>query len=438
MVICTGVENGSPAYKAGVREGDTLVQVNGHEINDVLDYDFYTMETRLTILIETNGEPREITIKKDEYQPLGLEFGSYLIDKQHSCRNKCIFCFVDQLPHGMRESLYFKDDDERLSFLFGNYVTLTNLKKKDIERLIEMHISPVNVSVHTTNPELRVMMMKNPHAADSLEYLDMMAAAGLKMNTQLVLCPGINDGEELKRSITDLAKLYPAVESIACVPVGLTKHREGLHPLESYSQKTAQNVIDIIHELSDNFIEKFGTRLVYPSDEFFLKAEIPIPEAEYYEDFPQLANGVGMIALTKQEFSAELARAVESGDTIEKARKVTLATGTAAAPLMKELAAMAMRQYDGLTVEVVPILNDFFGHSVTVAGLVTGGDLIAQLKGRDLGEELLIPSVMLRHEQDVFLDDVSREDVCEQLGIKLRTVENDGAELLDAFLGVTW
>ncbi|MBQ9939014.1 MAG: DUF512 domain-containing protein [Oscillospiraceae bacterium] len=438
MVKCIGVEKGSPAYKAGVRPGDALISVNGHEINDVLDYDFYTMEETLAITVETAGGERQLNIKKEEYQPLGLEFESYLIDKQHHCKNKCIFCFVDQLPHGMRESLYFKDDDERLSFLFGNYVTLTNLQKRDIERLIEMHISPVNVSVHTTNPELRVMMMKNPHAADSLEYLRMMADAGLKMNTQLVLCPGINDGEELRRSITDLAKLYPAVESIACVPVGLTKHREGLYPLESYSQKTAQNVIDIVQELSDNFIKEFGTRLVYPSDEFFLKAGQPIPDADYYEEFPQLANGVGMIALTKQEFSQELSRAAESGDTLEKPRKVTLATGVAAAPLMKELAAMAMKQYEGLTVEVVPIVNDFFGHTVTVAGLVTGGDLIAQLRGRDIGDELLIPSVMLRHEQDVFLDDVSREEVCEQLGTTLRTVENDGAELLDAFLGIVW
>ena len=432
MVKCVAVDAGSPAARAGIEPGDVLVSVNAHEINDVLDYDFYTAERRLELITERGGELNRLTLRKGEYEPLGLEFETYLIDRQHHCRNNCIFCFVDQLPKGMRESLYFKDDDERLSFLFGNYITLTNMKEKDIRRLIEMHISPVNVSVHTTNPELRVRMMGNRFAGETLRYLDMMAEGGLKLNTQLVLCPGINDGEELRRSVTDLAKLYPAVESIACVPVGLTKHREGLCHIESYSQKTAKNIIDIIHELSDNYKRKLGTRLVYPSDEFFLKAELPIPDEEYYEDFPQLANGVGMIALTRSEFRA----AIKHSDVTGAHRRVTVATGVAAAPLMRELAAEAMRQVNGLEIEVAAIVNDFFGHTVTVAGLVTGGDLINQLQGRDLGDELLIPSVMLRHEQDVFLDDVSVDEVRERLGVNVRTVENDGAELLDAFLGI--
>ena len=432
MVKCVAVDEGSPAARAGIEPGDVLVSVNAHEINDVLDYDFYTAERRLELITERGGELNRLTLRKGEYEPLGLEFETYLIDRQHHCRNNCIFCFVDQLPKGMRESLYFKDDDERLSFLFGNYITLTNMKEKDIRRLIEMHISPVNVSVHTTNPELRVRMMGNRFAGETLRYLDMMAEGGLKLNTQLVLCPGINDGEELRRSVTDLAKLYPAVESIACVPVGLTKHREGLCHIESYSQKTAKNIIDIIHELSDNYKRKLGTRLVYPSDEFFLKAELPIPDEEYYEDFPQLANGVGMIALTRSEFRA----AIKHSDVTGAHRRVTVATGVAAAPLMRELAAEAMRQVNGLEIEVAAIVNDFFGHTVTVAGLVTGGDLINQLQGRDLGDELLIPSVMLRHEQDVFLDDVSVDEVRERLGVNVRTVENDGAELLDAFLGI--
>ena len=434
MVKCVAVDRGSPADRAGIKAGDVLVSVDQHEINDVLDYDFYTMEKRIELIVDRGGELSRLTVRKGEYEPLGLEFETYLIDKQHHCRNKCIFCFVDQMPKGMRESLYFKDDDERLSFLFGNYVTLTNLRKKDIERLIEMHISPVNVSVHTTNPELRVKMMVNNRAGEVLEYLDMMAKGGLKMNTQLVLCPGINDGEELRRSITDLASLWPAVESIACVPVGLTKHREGLHPIESYSQKTAQKVIDIIHELSDNFIKTLGTRLVYPSDEFFLMAGKPLPGEEYYGDFPQLANGVGMIALTRSEFGS--AMGFNDTERIAGGRRITVATGVAAAPLLRELAEDAMKQVEGLEIEVVPIVNDFFGHTVTVAGLVTGGDLIAQLKGRDLGDELLIPSVMLRHEQDIFLDDVSLEEVSRQLGIKIRTVDNDGGEILDAFLGI--
>ncbi len=288
--------------------------------------------------------------------------------------------------------------------------------------------------MHTTNPELRVKMMVNNRAGEVLEYLDMMAKGGLKMNTQLVLCPGINDGEELRRSINDLAALWPAVESIACVPVGLTKHREGLYPLESYSQKTAQKVIDIIHELSDNFIKTIGTRLVYPSDEFFLLAGKPLPGEDYYGDFPQLANGVGMIALTRSEFGS--AMGFNDTERIAGGRRITVATGVAAAPLLRELADDAMKQVEGLEIEVVPIVNDFFGHTVTVAGLVTGGDLIAQLKGRDLGDELLIPSVMLRHEQDIFLDDVSLEEVSRQLGIKIRTVDNDGGEILDAFLGI--
>ena len=421
------VDKNSPAQKAGIKSGDIIVSINGHKIRDVLDYRFYMTEKKLDIAL-TNGI---LTVKKGEYDDLGLEFETYLMDKQHSCRNKCIFCFVDQMPKGMRDSLYFKDDDERLSFLFGNYITLTNLEDEDIQRIIDMHISPVNISVHTTNPELRVKMMANPKAATSLKYLKTLTDAGIKVNSQLVLCPGINDGEELKRSLNDLASMYPNLQTISCVPVGLTDYREGLYKLSPYNKKTAGETIDIIHEFADKMEEKYGERLAYPSDEFFLKAERPLPDYEYYGDFNQLENGVGLLTILQREFDD----AMSLNDSNDKKRSVSIATGVAAYPFIKELSEKAMAVYPNLDVKVYEIINNFFGHNITVAGLITGTDLIDQLKDKDLGTELIIPSVMLKYQEDMFLDSKTLEEVESELNIKITVIEPDGFELLGAMTG---
>jgi putative radical SAM enzyme (TIGR03279 family) len=327
----------------------------------------------------------------------------------------------------MRDSLYFKDDDSRLSFLFGNYITLTNLSERDAERIIKMHISPVNVSVHTMNEELRVKMMKNKNAGRCLSYLKRFAENGIKLNTQLVLCPGINDGKELEYSLSELSKLYPAVSSIAAVPVGLTKHREGLYPLCEYTKETAKEVIDIIEKFGNDFKEKHGTRLAYASDEFYLKAELPLPEEDYYEDYPQIENGVGLWKSLESEFMSTLSL----DKTKEYDFTLSIATGTAAYPLIKKLTEALNERYEKARVNVYEIKNDFFGHSITVAGLITGKDLISQLKGKELGERLLIPEVMLRSERDMFLDNVTVEEAEKELNIKIEAVSNDGFDLYD-------
>ncbi len=431
-VRITAVVPGSPAARAGICAGWQLEAINQNEIEDVLDYQFYSTEKKLKIdLQDETGKGRHIAIRKEEYEDLGLEFASYLMDRQHHCKNKCIFCFVDQMPPGMRETLYFKDDDARLSFLFGNYITLTNLRQKDIDRMIKMHISPVNISVHTMDPALRQRLMGNPAAASSLDFLRQLASAGIKINTQLVLCPGINDGEQLVRSLQELGNLYPSVESIAAVPVGLTKYREGLFPLRPYTQEEARAVIETIHRFSEDFLAREGVRLAYPADEFFLKAQMPIPDDEYYGEFNQLENGVGLLSLLRREIADEL----EDWEDDGLSRRVSLATGEAAAPFLREQIAQIKKRFPGLDCTVYEIRNEYFGEQITVAGLVTATDLIRQLKGKDLGEELLIPGVMLRHEQDRFLDDQTIEDVQRALGVSVRTVDNDGAEFLLALLG---
>ena len=336
------------------------------------------------------------------------------------------------MPKGMRESLYFKDDDSRLSFLFGNYVTLTNLTDKDIDRIIEMHISPVNVSVHTMNPELRVKMMKNPHAGEVLRYLNRLSENSIAMNTQLVLCPGINDGDELRYSLSELGKMYPAVKSIAAVPVGLTKYRDGLSPLRAYTKEEASAVIDIIDEFNAHFsFFNNGEILAYASDEFYLLAERPLPSADYYGEFSQLDNGVGVCALLKDEFLEALA----DEESREVKRKVTIATGYAAYDLLCELSAKAMEKFKDLQINVIRIQNEFFGETVTVAGLITGQDFKKQLKNKDLGDALLIPAVSLRNEMDKFLDDVTIEELSEYLGITAVPVQNDGYRLLEMIVG---
>lgn len=429
------VKKWSVAFFKGVRAGDRLLSINSNEINDFLDYDFYMKEEALTLELERKGKVKAVKIKKSPEDDIGLEFESYLMDKQKRCKNKCIFCFIDQNPEGMRESIYFKDDDSRLSFLFGNYITLTNLEDSDIDRIIKMHISPVNVSVHTMNKELRVKMMKNKRAGECLSYIYRLAEAGIELNTQLVLCPGINDGEELEYSISELSRLYPAVRSIAAVPVGVTRHREGLFDMPEYTAEAAAQVIDIIDRMGGELKKKHGTRLVYAADEFYLKAGRSIPDADYYEDYPQIENGVGMWT----SFADEAEDIISELDVKADIKKsLSLATGAAAYPLINETAKRLSAIYPGLEINTYEIKNDFYGHSVTVAGLITGGDLINQLRGRALGQELIIPDVMLRSEGDLFLDNVSLEDAERELGVKIRTVsESTGFELVKMILDIT-
>lgn len=416
-----GVSAGSPAEKAGIRPGETLFSVNGHDIGDVLDYRFYTTEKRLELVLDT----RTLRVKKQEYEDLGLEFETYLMAEKLRCRNNCVFCFISQLPQGMRETLYFKDDDARLSFLQGNYITLTNLTDSDVDRIITMRLD-MNISVHTTNPELRSKMLKNPHAGESLRHLRRMAAAGIRLNCQLVLCPGWNDGEELESTLTELTGLYPSVRSICCVPVGLSAHREGLVRLEAFTKEGAAAVVEIIERFGDETLRRHGDRLVYPSDEFFLLAEKPMPDYAYYGDFAQYENGVGMWTSLETEFTEEMA---EYHGEAQKGR-LSIATGMMAAPLMESLMEKIRTAY-GTEINVYAIRNDFFGESITVAGLVTGRDLIAQLLPHKeaLGECLLLPRAMLKADEDIFLDDVGLADVENALGVGVIAVENDGARL---------
>jgi putative radical SAM enzyme (TIGR03279 family) len=353
------------------------------------------------------------------------------MDKQRRCENKCIFCFIDQLPPGMRESLYFKDDDARLSFLFGNYITMTNLSEREVQRIIDMHISPINVSVHTMDPELRVKMMGNRRAGECLSYLRRFADAGLRLNTQLVLCPGINDGEQLVYSLEQLRALVPALQSIAAVPVGITAHREGLYPLRGYTKQEAAAVIDTIDSFNKKNEKEGLGRLAFAADEFYLKAERPIPDAAYYGDFPQLENGVGMWALLREEFT----RALSDEPARPCARRVTAVTGRAVYPLIESLAKAAEEKFDGLHVQVVPIENRFFGSEITVSGLLTGRDILEQAKDLDVGDALLFPAAALRHGEEVFLDDRTPQELSEALGVPVLPARGDGAGLLDAFLG---
>lgn len=431
-VKITQCQKHSKAFRKGLRAGCVLKSINGNEINDVLDYQFYIKETMLKIDFQNEkGKDKSITIKKDEFDDLGLDFETYLMDKQHRCSNGCIFCFIDQMPKGMRESLYFKDDDSRLSFLFGNYITLTNLSEHDAQRIIKMHISPVNISVHTMNPELRVSMMKNKNAGKSLEFLKRFAEAGIKINTQLVLCPGINDGKELEFSLRELSALYPSVQSIAAVPVGVTKFRQKLYPLEEYTPQGAKEVIDIVTSFGDEFAKTHSTRLAFCADEFYLKAGLEMPSEDYYEDYPQIENGVGLCKSLETEFFDALSQF--SVDSCK--RSVSLATGVASYPLLKSLCDAACKKIQGLKINVFEIQNDFFGHSITVAGLITGQDLIAQLKGKPLGDELLIPSVMLKTDEDIFLDDITLKQAEEELEIKIKKCDNDGYNLLNMLVG---
>lgn len=429
MVQITGVVPGSAANKAGVQAGELLLSVNGHPVRDVLDYMFYAAEAKITLLLEENGVQREVSIRKGEYDDLGLEFESFLMDKKQSCRNKCVFCFIDQMPPGMRETLYFKDDDARLSFLQGNYVTLTNMTQEDVDRIIAMKLN-INVSVHTTNPDLRCRMMQNRFAGEKLDYLWQMARAGTQLNCQIVLCPGLNDGEELERTLNDLGKMLPNLTSMAVVPVGLSKFREGLYPLTAFTKETAAAALDQIGAFQERFLAEYGTRAVFPSDEFFLLAERDIPEADYYEGYPQYENGVGMLRSLADEFF----EALEDAEPPESPRSVSIATGLSAYPFIRKLAERAEERFPEVHCDVYGIRNDFFGETITVTGLLTGQDLIAQLKGKPLGENLLLSEAMFRKNSEVFLDDVTAAQAEQALNIKIRIVPNDGWELLEALI----
>lgn len=430
MVEIKSVVSGSYADKKGIRAGEKLISVNSHPIRDILDYRFYICERSVTLTLDT----REITIKKDEYDDIGLEFETFLMDKQESCRNKCIFCFIDQNPHGMRESIYFKDDDTRLAFLFGNYVTLTNVPDSELERLIKMHISPVNVSIQATNPELRQMMLNNRFAGRVMEQMKLLADGGIDLNAQIVLCKGVNDGKELERSLNDLEELVPALKSVSVVPVGLTKYRKGLYPLEPFTPEECRQVVETVERIGDELLKKHGTRLVFPSDEFYIRAGLPIPPADFYEGYPQLENGVGMIASICEDIDAEIDFTLDGGLDTGVSRRVSVATGKASYKTIEEQVEKICKIWYNIDCRVYEIRNDFYGENVTVSGLLTGQDIIAQLKGKALGDTLLIPRNALRHEGDCFLDGVSVEEMEKELGVKvLPTAE--GTDFLHGIIG---
>lgn len=420
--VISAVVKNSPAERYGLKAGEVIDRINGIEIKDYLDYMYASSGEELRI--ELAG--RDVYIENYDYEPLGIEFETLLIDRQRSCHNKCIFCFIDQLPKGMRSSCYFKDDDYRLSFLQGNYVSMTNMKDEDVERIIKYNIPRINISVHTTNPELRVKMLNNKRAGEVLDYIKRFADGGMFMDMQLVLCPGINDGPELERTLSDLSKLGDSIESISVVPVGLSKHRRGLYELERYNKETAGEVVDIIEKWQSRFKAELGRELAFAGDEFYIMAEREFPGYDEYQGFPQLENGVGMCASLIYEFG----EALEAEKNKRPKRRKTIATGKIAYDMISSL----MGRLDGDMIDVYAVENDFFGHNITVTGLITGGDIINQLKGRDLGEQLLISESALRRGEDVFLDNTTVGDVEKALGVEVRVVPNDGYELLAAAL----
>lgn len=428
--VISKIEDGSPLkYRAHV--GDTVVSINGKEVHDVLDYKFFAYDPELTVVLKTpEGTEHTVKVKKAEGEDLGLEFESYLMDKPRSCANHCVFCFIDQLPKGMRPTMYFKDDDARLSFLLGNYITMTNLSEREIQRIVDLHISPINVSVHTTNPELRVKMLRNRNAGKCMDIMRRFAEGGIRMNCQIVCCPGLNDGKELQRTMEDLAGMYPNVHSVSIVPVGLTKFREGLFELSPFTPEHAGETIRQVEAFADECMKKFGTRIFFCSDEMYICAHRDLPEDEYYEEHTQLENGVGMIRLLEAEFKSALSLSDEPDG-----KAFSIACGVSVAPYFEKLICMAKQKYGNINGKVYAIDNDFFGHSINVTGLITGQDLVAQLKGRDLGERLFISQNMLRRAEMDFLDDVLLEEASEALGVPIYPIEQDGFELWDAISG---
>ncbi len=437
MVEITEVLIHSRAEKAGVKTGDILMAINGHIISDVLDYRFYLADRHITLNLRRGENDYTVSIDKGEYDDIGLEFATPLMDKKMRCANKCIFCFIDQLPKGLRETLYFKDDDSRLSFLHGNYITLTNLSESDVDRIINMHITPINVSVHTTNPELRVKMMKNKNAGQVLSYLDKFKEGGTHMRGQIVLCKNVNDKEELARTMRDLAALYPNMDSVSIVPAGLTKFRDGLYPLEAFTKEECREVIEQVTAFGDECLVKLGTRLFYPADELYIKGELPLPDAEFYEDFTQIENGVGMIASMKEEFGIELSFLPDYIEALgERKRHISVATGAAAYEFICSLCEKLCLACCNLKISVFKIKNNFFGEQITVSGLLTGKDIYEQLMGEDLGETLILPSNSLRSEGDLFLCGMSKKELSNKLSVPLTFSGDGGADFVSKIFGV--
>jgi putative radical SAM enzyme (TIGR03279 family) len=433
------IEPGSIAEEMELAPGDILVSINGKEIEDVFDYHYLINDDYLVVTVrKQNGEEWELEIEKEYQEDLGITFENGLMDDYKSCSNKCMFCFIDQMPPGMRETLYFKDDDSRLSFLQGNYVTLTNMKDKDLERIIDYKLAPINISVHTTNPKLRCKMLHNRFAGEALKKIDRLYQAGIEMNGQIVLCKGVNDGAELERTIRDLAGYLPYMRSLSVVPVGLTKYREGLYPLEPFGKEDAREVIRIIEKSQDFCMKQHGVHFVQASDEWYLTAELPLPEEERYDGYLQLENGVGMIRLLQTEFREALEEYKDetAREAFRKPHHITMASGRLAAPFIRELAEEFTRLFPNYQIDVVDIRNDFFGERITVSGLITAQDLVAQLAGRDLGERVTIPCNMLRMGEEVFLDDWTLEEVEKTLQVPVDIVKSSGRDLLCAMLGI--
>ena len=429
--IITGIVPGSIADELGVGAGDRLLSINGQEIEDIFDYQFYSEDEELLLLIEKpDGEQWELEIEKDADEQIGLEFDSGLMDEYRSCRNKCIFCFIDQMPEGMRDTLYFKDDDSRLSFLQGNYVTLTNMSDHDIERIIRYRLEPINISFQATNPELRCRMLNNRFAGDALRKVDRLFAGGIEMNGQIVLCKGINDGEELERSIRDLTRYLPLLKSVSVVPVGLTRFREGLCPLEPFTKEDARQVLEMIHRWQKEIFDRYGLHFIHAGDEWYLLAGEEIPEEERYDGYLQLENGVGMLRLLFNEFREAFDRA--EGD--HEKRSLSIATGQLAYPYIRRMAEKLQEKYPATEILVYAVRNDFFGERITVSGLVTAQDMIAQLKGKELGDRLLIPCNMLKADEDVFLDDYTVGQVADALQVPAVIVKSSGQDFVDAVL----
>ena len=436
------IEPGSIAEELELAPGDALVAINGNGIEDVFDYHYLVHDDYLEVLVEkADGEEWELEIEKDYDEDLGIEFENGLMDDYKSCQNKCIFCFIDQMPKGMRETLYFKDDDSRLSFLQGNYVTLTNMKEQDLERIIRYRLAPINISVQTTNPGLRCEMLHNRFAGEALKKLDRLYEAGIRMNGQIVLCKGVNDGEELERSIRDLTKYLPYMESVSVVPVGLSKYRDGLYPLEPFTSEEAKEVLAAVHRWQERCMAEHGTHFVHASDEWYLLAGCELPAGENYDGYLQLENGVGMLRLLMDEFQEALSESAdakgreEPGAADDGVHVVSLATGLLAAPFLTELTEAFMREFPNYRVLVYPIRNDFFGEHITVSGLLTGQDIRAQLMGRELGERLLLPCNLLRSGEEVFLDDMTLAELKTALQVEIDIVKSSGQDLLTELSG---
>ena len=419
----------SIAEKLEIEVRDKLLEINGQEVKDVFDYYFHVEKDKLTLLIEKpNGDEWEIEVEKDEDEELGIIFAESLMDEYRSCKNRCIFCFIDQMPKGMRETLYFKDDDSRLSFLQGNYITLTNLTDEEIQRIIEYRLEPINISFHTTNPKLRCEMLNNPSAGVALKRVKKLYQGKIKMNGQIVLCKGINDGVELENTLKDLEEFIPYLQSVSIVPVGLTKYREKLYPLETFTKADAKKVIEVIRKWQGKCWESHKLHFLHGSDEWYILAEEDLPSGECYDDYLQLENGVGMLRLFIDEVNEELAN--HQGDNRE--RNISLVTGMLAAPYLYALSLGIQMKYPNLKLKIHPIKNDFFGELITVSGLITGQDIIKQLKGMDLGDKLLLPINMLKSEEDVFLDDITTEELSKALQVSLHIVELNGSDFVEA------